>query len=418
MSDLPPSSILATSPFLGSPEASEANDSSANSGRGGSRPGSSNGERVRSNYRVRFGSGEASDFQNNRHTFNLRSPEDYQSSNSGSPAPDSPAIKTPPITLISSNTSPSGRIPALAEHFGPPIDTTETPAEIPALSLKTPPRAFISNSNDEGLELDEKYDKFIENDGLSSQGRAARLGRIGSCSAPSRAHNSPSLSAYSVGAGQAQGGVPVYDIPLPDLENTPRQDYNDAADTKVTATREARELVRQHTTHGVAALNELFRAGGVETSDHTPRSGTATPVAHQHEGYVQPPSQYRRGVLGSLLKLYNPPGNYGNHYGYGRRNSIGSAGSLTSSGRTTPKWYNRSANTSAASIGGLLAGSGAAAGCPASAGSAVKKDRPKMKHRPHSGGSGVVGALKNLSRPNLEEEIKASYFPFSVSNLG
>lgn len=405
MSDFPPSSISATGPFPDGPEASEANDSSANSSRGGS-----------GNHRVRFGSGEALDVQNNRHTFNLRSPEDYQSSDSGSPVPDSPAIKTPPITLISSNTSPSGGIGTRAEYFSPPINTTDTPVEAPALPLKTPPKAIIFSRNDEDLELNEKYDKFTENDRLSSQERAARLGRTGSYSAPSSAHNSvhnsPTLTAYSVGAGQAQGGVPVDDIPLPDLGNTPLQDSSGPGNierNKVAVTREAYELVRQHTTRGVAVSNGLFSVGRVETSDHSPRSGTTTPVAHQHEGYVQPPSQYRGGVLGSLLKLYNPPGNYGNHYDIGRRSSMGRAGSPTSSGRPTSKWYNRSANTSTTSLGGLLA---ASATLPAPTGPAVKKDRPKMRHRPHSVGS-VVGALRSFSRSNLEEEIRVSYFPFS-----
>lgn len=404
MSDFPPSSILATGPFPDGPEASEANDSSANSSRGGS-----------GNHRVRFGSGEALDVQNNRHTFDLRSPEDYQSSDSGSPVPDSPAIKTPPITLISSNTSPSGGIGTRAEYFSPPNNTTDTPVEAPALPLKTPPKAIIFSRNDEDLELNEKYDKFTENDRLSSQERAARLGRTGSYSAPSSAHNSvhnsPTLTAYSVGAGQAQGGVPVDDIPLPDLGNTPLEDSSGPGNierNKVAVTREAYELVRQHTTRGVAVSSGLFSVGRVETSDHSPRSGTTTPVAHQHEGYVQPPSQYRGGVLGSLLKLYNPPGNYGNHYDIGRRSSMGRAGSPTSSGRPTSKWYNRSANTSTTSLGGLLA---ASATPPAPTGPAVKKDRPKMRHRPHSVGS-VVGALRSFSRSNLEEEIRVSYFPF------
>jgi len=408
MPDLPPSSILTTGPFPDGPEASDANDSPANSSRGSSRPRSSNSERIRSNHRVRFGSGEALDVQNNRHTFDLRPPEDYQSSDSGSPVPDSSAIKTPPTTLISSNTSPSGHMRTRAEYFSPPIDTTDTPVEVPALPLETPPKAIIFSRNDEDLELNEKYDKFTENDGLSSQERAARLGRIGSYSAPSSAHNSahnsPTLTAYSVGAGQAQGGVPVDDIPLPDLGNTPPQDRSGPENierNKVTVTREAHELVRQHIARRVAVSNGLFSAGGVETSDHSPRSGATTPVAHQHEGYVQPPSQYRGGVLGNLLKLYNPPGNYGNHYDNGRRNSMGSTGSL--------KWYNRSANTSTTSLGGVLA---ASAILPAPTGPAVRKDRPKMRHRPHSVGSGVVGALKNFSRPNLEEEIKVSYFPF------
>ncbi|RPA89833.1 DUF1212-domain-containing protein [Choiromyces venosus 120613-1] len=405
MSNLPHSSTLATDLLQDGPKASEANNSSANSSRGGSRPGSSNGERVRGNHRVRFGSGEVLDVQNNRHTFNLRSLEDYQSSDN--PVSATPATKTPPITLTSPNPSSSGRIYTRTDYFDSPIDITDTPTKLPTLPLKTPPRAFSFNSNDDDLELNEKYDKFIENDQLSSQERAARLGRIGSHSAPSSVHNSPTLAVYSVGAGQAQGGVPVDDIPLLDLVNTPPQDSGHPTQTErpqISATREAHHLVRQHTTRGIAALNGRSKASGVETPDYGLRSGTATPLAHQHEGYVQPPSQYRGGVLGSLLKLYNPPGHQGNHYGHERHGSMGSTGSPTSSGRTTPKWYNKSANTSTTSLGGLLAASGTALVAPVGLG--IRKERPRMKHRPHSGSSGVVGALKNFSRHNLEEEIK------------
>ncbi|KAG0131657.1 hypothetical protein HOY82DRAFT_484776 [Tuber indicum] len=387
MPNPPPSSILATDSFLDGPKASEVNDSSENSSRGGSRPGSSNGERVRGNHRVRFGSGEVLDVQNNRHTFNLQSPEDCQSSNSDNPAPDSPALETPPITLTSPNTSPSGRICTRIEYFGPPIDITDTPTKIPTLPLKAPPRAFGFNSNGGDLELNEKYDRFTENDRLSSQERAARLGRTGSYSAPSSARSSPTLAAYSAGAGQAQGGAPV-DIPFLDLGDTPPQDCNDPARTernKITAIREAYELVIQHTTRGVAVLNGRSRASGMETPDHGLRSGTATPVAHQHEGYAQPPSQYRGGVLGSLLKLYDPSGGHGNYCGHGRHSSVGGTASPTSSGRTTPKWYTKSANTSTTSLGGPPVASRVAFGSPA--GPAVGKDRPKAKHRPHSGGT-------------------------------
>ncbi|PWW78311.1 DUF1212-domain-containing protein [Tuber magnatum] len=368
MSNLPPSSISATDLYLDGPKVSEANDSSANSGRGGSRPGSSNGERVRGNHRVRFGSGEVLDVQNNRHTFNLQSPEDHQDSDSDNTVPGSPVVKTLPITLTSSNISPSDRINACTEYFGPPIDITDTPTRNPTPPLEMPPRAFSFNSNNGDLELNERHDKFAENDRLSSQERAARLRRIGSHSAPSSARNSPTLTAYSVGAGRAHGGVPVDDIPLLDLGNAPPLDYNDPTKTernKISVIREAHELVIQHTTRGVTLLNGRSRVGGVETPDHAPESGTVTPVAHQHEGYVQPPSQYRGGVLGSLLKLYNPPGNHENHYGHECRSSMGSTGSPTSSGRTTPKWYNKSANTSTTSLRGLLAASGVAPAAPA-----------------------------------------------------
>ncbi|KAL7270905.1 hypothetical protein RUND412_006368 [Rhizina undulata] len=397
-----------TSPNLQSHQEHISTESSTASSRAGSRPGSSNGERVRPNYRVRFGSGEALDNLNNRQTFNLRDP---------APAPESPnptrfslqppTVRTPPITLTPSSNSPSeseGVSEPRIKYPQPVRQTNQT-------------RAFSFSPYDE---ISEKYDQFSEKEALSSQERAARLSKIGNFSAPNSAQNSPTLNAYSVGAGQAQGGVPVDDIPLLDLESgaidAGAADEAKAERPRVIATKEAHELVRQHTQRG---LNRFRSFNSSAQSTTYPRSGAATPIAEQrHDDYVRRPETYRGGVLGSLLKLYSPPPVSGEqtpqqaYHGHSRSvSSTGAqsisastlAGSPPASGRTTPKWYSKSANTSTTSLGGLLSASGSS--LVPNAATSGRKERPKLKHRPHSGG--VVGALKHsFQRPNLEEEIK------------
>lgn len=417
-----------------SPDLSAANSTSAAS----SRPGSASGERttppataaVRSSHRVRFGSGEALDDLNNRYTFSLRSHDD---------APKNPVAaaaaahqhqqgvpQTPPITLTSPNNSPSGRIYPQTEYFTSPIDVDSignASVKEKPFPLKAPPRTY-SFGNDDELEMNEKYDQFHAKGQLTAKERAARLSRIGSFSAPGSAQTSPILSpsnplnTYSVGAGQVQGGVPVDDIPLLDLgaaipDSTTVDGKADRP--KIRATKEAHDLVRQHTQRGPAGVLRPMMPRRSTESGFEPRSGAVTPVALQHEDYVKPPEQFRGGILSSLLKLYNPAQASSNTSHYAP--SIAStAGSPTASGRTTPKWYNKSANTSSTSLG-LLAASGAIAS-PAAGSSAGKNVRPKPKHRPHSGG--VVGAIKNFSRANanLENEIKVRYNVYFFFFLG
>lgn len=372
-----------------------------------SRPGSAHGERLahRGNHRVRFGSGEALDNLNNRYTFNLRSPDESPESNR-TQQPHHSIAQTPPITLTSPNTSPSGRTYTQAEYFQLPIDVDNIDASIhdKAFVPKTPPRAYSFGQDDE-LEMNEKYDQFhMEKEQLSAKERAARLSKIGSFSAPNSAHTSPVLNPikYSVGAAHIQGGVPVDDIPLLDLGEDVGAGEKKQDRPKVAVTKEASDLVRQHTQRGIRSFTA--RVGTGDTIE--PRSGAVTPVAHQHEDYVRQPEQFRGGILSNLLKLYNPHERSHHHSHHGYSNSIASTtGSPPASGRTTPKWYNKSANTSTASLG-LLVASGSALATPA-AGTQGKGGRPKPKHRPHSGG--ISGAIKNFSTRGLDDEIKVRY---------
>lgn len=358
---------------------------------------------ARGNHRVRFGSGEALDDLNNRYIFNLRSPN------------ESPGIDQPPpleIAQTPSVTYDISHIYPRTEYFRSPIDVDSLGAYIQEREFVPKIQLGVSSfgSGDE-REMSEKYDQFHKSEQLPTKKMAARLG---SFSAPSSAQTSPLLNPISplnsciIGACRVQGVGPVNVIPPLDLgrdvEVTDIYKKPEAR-SRTIATKEASYLVRQHT-------QRQARAAAGDTIG--PSSGAVTPVACRHEDYVQPPDHFRGGILGSLLKLYNPPHHEGslNHSHHGYSNSIASTvvGSPTASGRTTPKWYNKSANASTTSLGGLLVASGSALATPA-VGIYGKNARPKSKHWPHCGG--VVEAIKTFSGKSLEEEIKVRYIYYS-----
>lgn len=351
---------------------------------------------ARGNHRAHFGSGEALDDLNNRYIFNLRSPNESPGIDQQAP----PAVAQ--IPSVTYSISQFGHMYPRTEYFRSPIGVDSPDADIQE-------KAFVPKTQLSGDErgMGEKYDQFHESEQLSTKEMAARLG---SFSAPSSAQISPLLNPISplnsciVGADRVQGVMQNDVIPPLDLEgNVEATDIykKPEARSRTIATKEASDLVRQHT-------QRQARAAAGDTIE--PSSGAVTPVVCRHEDYIQSPDHFRGGILGSLLKLYNPSHHEGSHNNshHGYSNSIASTvvGSPTASGRTTPKWHNKSANTSTTSLGGLLVASGSALATPA-VGIYGKNARPKAKHWPHCGG--VVGAIKTFSGKSLEEEIKVRY---------
>ncbi|RPB22730.1 DUF1212-domain-containing protein [Terfezia boudieri ATCC MYA-4762] len=184
-------------------------------------------------------------------------------------------------------------------------------------------------------------------------------------------------------------GIPI-EGPIPDAGKEDR--------TRPTATTEAHKLVRAHTQRSHAFRWERKKpAKDLESGSSTPVEGETGPT---HE-------QIRAGVLSSLLKLYNHQGPVPN----GRSSSA--PGSPTVSGRSTPKWYNKSANNSVTSLLGLgLMGSSQtlmAAGTPSSlrAGSPTGIFRtPKHKKRNSGGLSGMLNKMKYPPKSNIADEIR------------
>jgi hypothetical protein len=392
-----PSPEVERNPFLDE-NARVSSPSPESSSNEGSRPGSAGGGRVR------FGAGEAVDQSGNRTAFNLR--------DSGSPSELGllTTISNPgsPIQINLDSYFATGRNGDSSNPPNPPAIITDPVRS----SLPAPPRSVYKKPRfDEADELNEKYDDF-----QPKNERTSKYG--GSFSAPNSARSSPTLNAFSVGAGQAQGAVPVEDIPMLNIHGNPvstpgNQNGNaEVEKPNVTATTEAHDLVRQHTRRGAPSR---FYAPKV----NQPQSGFSTPVEHGHGDYVEKPEQFRGGVLSSLLTLYNNTSNTSNTSDTSRGHKpTPSIASTSASGRTTPKWYSKSANNSTTSLGSLLAATGTAnatamLGAPpnAVAPGIGREKRPRLGARSHSGG--LVDKLKNMSRTNLDQEIRVSNKPIT-----
>lgn len=407
---VPPGSEI---PFFGQPKAtSDSTNSSLESNWALAQPGSDDRPTTRGNHRVHFGSGETLGDLNNRHTFNLRSPNESPGLDQQPPPPT--VARAPPIAFTPHSISQCGHMYPHIEYFQSPIDVNSLDAHIQekAFVPKTPLGvSSLESGNEQGIS-----NKYNKSEQLSAKERAIRLSKIGSFSAPNSTQTSPALNPISsldsciFGAGQIREGVPVDVIPLLDLggDVEATDTYKKpGAQPKTIVNKEAFDLVRQHTQRGVRPPQA--RASAEDTAE--PSLGAVTPTACRHEDYVQSPDHFRGGILGSLLKLYNPPRHEGsrNHSHHGYSNSIAStvAGSPTASGWTTPKWHNKSANASTTSLGGLLAASGSILATPA-VGVYGKSSRSKAKHWPNCGG--VVGAIKTFSGKSLEEEIKVRVY--------
>ncbi|CCX33845.1 hypothetical protein FPQ18DRAFT_31596 [Pyronema domesticum] len=396
-------------PFTDDPERTQKNNSTTTSttaSNASSVKGATAGARQRGPQQLRFGTGEALDPMGNKTAFNLRDSTSGESSRptiTTTPAPisDVPSYFTSPPSPV---TNPGGT--PVSSQF----------PNIPRISL--PPRAYSGATNykkpavDDDEEMNEKYDSFFGNDEMSQEERMAKLG---SYSAPNSAPSSPTLGSFSVGQG-GRNTVSI-DVPILDIGSAAAAALDDLSGSdkekpKVTATREARDLVRQHTRRygippGGFGQRHHSTLSEATTLNEQP-SGFNTPMVTQHADYVEEPMQYRGGVLGTLLTLYNNPNNgpepgRSTHKQQASVSTMGTSNSGPVSGRSTPKWYNKSANTSTTSLGGLLAASNSGQGIAGSILSG-KGGRPKMK-RNHS--SGIVDKLKNsLARPNLDQEIR------------
>lgn len=240
-------------------------------------------------------------------------------------------------------------------------------------------------------------------EGLSSEGKKNIMAMLGSYSAPASVHTSPiTTPRISLDNGVREEiianldgvrGIPPLD---PEKNETSRPEGSKNTRTRPTSTAEAHKLVRAHTTRS----HNLRFDRKKPTKDL--ESGASTPV----EGETSPShEQIRAGVLSSLLKLYNHSNPLSHGQGSSRPTSPGA------SGRTTPKWYTKSANSSVTSLLGLgLMGSNQtlmAAGTPGGsrAGSPTGLRTPKYKKR-HSGGfSGMLNKIYS-PRSNVADEIR------------
>lgn len=329
--------------------------------------------------RVRFASGEALDEVNNRFHVALR--------DAASPAHshgDGEITFTPTVVA-----SPHPR--------DSPSPDLQMPSPHRPIPLKLPGARTYSFEDEE-----EENEKQFGTHGSTTKESLQRYG--GSFSVPGSASNSPILR------GMEEGTIGVSDIPLLNVGSSGVDANDEGLNRRKTGTEEAHNLVRQHTRKG-----GLFASRKVPKSEQSSRA--SSPIGHDLEDYVKKPEFFRGGVLGGLLSLYqnaehpphDPYGLPGHPAGAHQTHSRSASGvSLGGgqSGKTTPKWYTKSANTSTTS---LLVASGAQMMATAAGTTTPKMTRPKIKHRPSSFGSpgGVLKEKFGIGKSHsLENEIK------------
>ena len=318
-------------------------------------------------------------------------------------------FKTPPIAV----TPPGGGSGSSGSYFDP-HHGQEAPDEEDDISTPLPlplPRTELRSSRQ--ITFEEEVRAALEGipeekfKGMTSLDKKSLMSMLGSYSAPVSVQTSPAPTprvSFEAGlrdgaAHQLDGGsdtaprdlekdIPI-EAPIPDAgkEDQPRP----------TATTEAHKLVRAHTQRSHAFRWERKKpAKDLESGASTPVEGETGPT---HE-------QIRAGVLSSLLKLYN----HQNPMPNGQSSSA--PGSPTVSGRSTPKWYNKSANNSVNSLLSLgLMGSSQtlmAAGTSSSSrvGGPTGIRTPKHKKRNSGGLSGMLNKMKYPPKSNIADEIR------------
>lgn len=349
----------------------------------------------------------------------------------------------PPSRTPSKNSNqkpiPALRLTAPRRSRPSSLIDVENSADVADTPLPTPGSvsATISEDAESPFFRDYEPDTTKHKAQFSAQERAQQLASLlGSASAPASRRNSTSAESTPAFVldpppeARSRGALPVRidDIPLADMpmksiydestdddEDGPedlkkKKQESDGRRGRATSTTEAHHIVRAMTGKG---LNPLGRV-------HGPRpglvSGQVTPDAEKDpHNYIEPPAQYRGGILSSLLKLYD---HQQQGHSAARPRSMGdlslqsptTASSRGSSGRGTPKtrerkWYDKSANQSTTSLSHLITTSTMmAAPAVGTSAAGARPQRPGMAPRSRSGG--FISSMQKLGKPRLEDEIR------------
>ncbi|PBP20486.1 DUF1212 domain membrane protein Prm10, partial [Diplocarpon rosae] len=374
--------------------------------------------------RVRFNStSEANDAENQKSKFPTRDPSIPSFADLHERAETSQVRLSPVHSRNNSASSLLRRVPG-TEPSNPFDDpSTSSPVHRPRPSLVRNNSANIRTNFQDSADFNNEKTFSA----LAAQERAQRVATlVGSHSAPASRRGSVGEEAEDElvrPRPRRTGGYPVRidDIPLVEMDS--RRTYDGAGwdsdeetfekqpekGGQASSSTEAQKLVRAHT-----------RKLNTDSSWKTPIqptpglvSGQVTPSEEQHEhDYVPRPTQYRGGVLSSLLKLYTAP--QGAPGALSRRASDASTGSPSqlgtgSSGYNTPrtkhaKWYDQK-NQSRDTLAGLIEAS-AILGAQGGARTPQKKTRPGMGKRSQSGRI-FDSAKRTIShKPRLEDEIR------------
>ena len=462
-----------------------SNESSTANSRRGSTIALSESKPPKEKHRVRFNSGERSD------DGPLHRPAIGSSGRSPSPARTRTGTDLPGIIHGAKALRPSRPLHCNSGSFGSgPLyvdaSTSITPSPIRSPVTRSRPAIFSLSSNSSELDdvseehqtseedkADHDVEPVDEKEASSQTARRAaeRLSRsltghrrtrslpTSKTSSPDR---SPQRSAPPSPTLEHEVGLPAGITSLPMKHFVRRKKYGIEDDTESEEEEEeeeedndpntylshsklarlkaaAKRLVRAHTS---PRHDALFR---VRATDSGLQSGQITPIEDRGDpdNYFPVPRQYRGGILGSLLRLYNEQGfgaAVGNHpsgpgvnprsYRQHRRSSSDSLvhGGFTpqespsgtparqhsppSSGTTTPKqqkspkWYHKDSNAGSTTSLAELVQSSLSLAQPG--GSPATGQRPPMKHKSRSG-SAIDTVLGRRKRQRGEETIHIQF---------
>ena len=249
-------------------------------------------------------------------------------------------------------------------------------------------------------------------------------------SQPNSRYNSPERVLLSHRRHSSGADIPLEDMSKFDGEND--TDSDDGLElpkaskpNRKAFTAEANRLVRKHTAyHG-------FFQDDAPSSEFQSRATTPTVEKEFFEAYARPPQQYRGGILGALLKLYDQQSRGGGHSRSSSRTRLNgrplsgdfSAGTSPAtpppeSGASTPTrdWYGRKHKNHSNSSLAQLVGTSASLGSPAvvsglgeQVSQRLKEQREQMKLSRPGLGKRITSSnalLSRMSRPRLDDEIK------------
>jgi uncharacterized membrane protein YjjP (DUF1212 family) len=302
----------------------------------------------------------------------------------------------------------------------------------------TPP--VITEENDES---GDEHGKFRKQKAREAFDRAKRLEHSERAASEPNSRSGSPERAYPRSGRLRLPELRMDDIPLKDLKAYKNEsaivDDDDEYDYALPAidrtnldTTEAHKLVRSHT------LNHHMLAG---ESSSGYRSGVTTPNEDTHfiEDYAPRPSQYRGGVLGALLKLYNQPQESAHRRSssnmpkallrsYSGDTTMSSVeptpnNSPPRSGTSTPDhrrsfsrhWYSPKARSQSNNSLAHLVGSSASLGSPSVTGlgeQVQQRLRERKEEEKQQGlgkksrSSSAINALYKKSRPKIAEEIR------------
>lgn len=338
------------------------------------------------------------------------------------------------ITNIDANKDPMTAPAATPEkEQKDPFDDAFTIATSPIAKLR--PSVLRLNSYQKTKEVpEEEHEDGIEDinektfSALAAQDRARRVATlVGSNSAPGSRRNSvedifdEDYDSPTFRPGRHQLPVRIDDIPLVEMDRKRLEqgEYRDFEDEetalneyKHTSSSAAHKLVRAHTRKN--HTNPFSDAESLQ-------SGTATPAAQRDAGseWVPKPTEYRGGVLSSLLKLYNPPPGQTTSGSPSQTVTPGSSGYNTPSRPKAAKWYDKK-NQGMQSTDTLstLVGAASALKATASPGMAGAGYGGRPGSRPVSAAESRSNSRTRPARPGMPKRTFSSQLMDTARGIG